>query len=532
MFLQDLWEKPTVAVGLALVFIAVFILRLFKRPTLPDRPIVGAKPGEWFPLQRARWRNTVDMKTATVAAYNYRDEACIFPIAGSQVLVHLPHKELQWLAERPDSDVNVLEQIIDMLQLDYTVMDPDLVHRPSHISLIAGILTRETGNLVPALLDEIEHSLAQFWGTDSDEFKSIGVYDSMTHVVGQVTNRAFVGLPFCRDPALLKSGIAFAQAIPVAATMLHLFPKFLRPILAPIITLPNRIHTNKFYALLRSEIEQRKARLERNEKPTSQGPGDFLQWSIEQAQSLPDPYFRKSSTLAGRVLIVNFTSIHTTSFAITHAILDLASAPASYTTELRAEITACLAAHGGKWGKRSLADMIKLDSVLRESQRVNSFATTAINRMVVNPAGITTPSGVHIPRGTMVCAPAYPVFHDEAIYSQAEEFLPFRFVPASAPAASENSEATPRMARQAFSTTSPAYTNFGHGKHACPGRFFASTTLKLMLAYMVLHYDFEMLPQRPENLWFAMNRIPPVTARLGIRRRKVAGGEEQIAASS
>jgi cytochrome P450 len=382
------------------------------------------------------------------------------------------------------------------------------------------------------LLDEIEHSLAQFWGTDTHEYKPIGVYDSMTHVVGQVTNRAFVGLPFCRDPALLKSGIAFAQAIPVAATMLHMFPKFIRPLLAPIITLPNRIHTNKFYALLRSEIEQRQARVECNEKSAQQGPGDFLQWSIEQAEGLPDPYFRKPSTLAGRVLIVNFTSIHTTSFAITHVILDLASSPSSYIDELRAEITTCLAAHGGKWGKRSLADMIKLDSVLRESQRVNSFATTAINRMVVNPAGITTPSGVHIPHGTMVCAPAYPVFHDEAIYSQPEKFLPFRFVPASSSSPSEEAGAAPRAARQAFSTTSPAYTNFGHGKHACPGRFFASTTLKLMLAYMVLHYDFEALPQRPDNLWFAMNRIPPVTAQLRIHRRKTADVGLQASTSS
>ncbi|CAK4032106.1 ent-kaurene oxidase [Lecanosticta acicola] len=524
-YLHAIWQRPETPLWLAAAlfvvgFTAIYRL-LFSDRSLPDLAIVGAKPNEWFPLQRARWRNTVDMKTATVQAYESRDRACIFPIGASQVLVHLPHKELQWLAERPDSDVNVLAQIIDMLQLDYTVMDPGLVHRPSHIPLIAGALTRETGNLVPELLDEIEHSVSEAWGTDTQAFKEIAVYPSMTKVVGQTTNRAFVGLPYCRDPALLEAAISFAQGIPVAAALLHSLPAPLRPLLAPFITLPNRINTNRFFRILRSDIKQRQARLSSQPTGTAEkGRNDFLEWSVKQAQTLDDPYFGKPDTLAGRILIVNFTSIHTTSFAITHAILDLAAGKQEYIDELREEITSCLAAHGGRWDKRSLADMTKLDSVLRESQRINSFATTSINRMVVNPAGITTPSGVHIKPGVMVCAPAYPVFHDPAIYSHADEFKPFRFAEQRAAVAQEGASAT-QKARTAFTTASPDYTNFGYGKHACPGRFFAATALRLTLAYMVMNYDFELQDKRAENSWFAMNRIPPVSATIRLRRRVV-----------
>lgn len=38
-------------------------------------------------------------------------------------------------------------------------MDPDLAHFPSHLSVISSPLTREVGNLIPDLLDEIWYSV-------------------------------------------------------------------------------------------------------------------------------------------------------------------------------------------------------------------------------------------------------------------------------------------------------------------------------------------------------------------------------------
>jgi ent-kaurene oxidase len=32
----------------------------------------------------------------------------------------------------------------------------------------------------------------------------------------------------------------------------------------------------------------------------------------------------------------------------------------------------------------------------------------------------------------------------------------------------------------------------GHGTHACPGRFFANAEMKLVLAYMLTHYDMKL----------------------------------------
>ncbi|KAI1341954.1 cytochrome P450 [Xylariaceae sp. FL0016] len=517
-------SRPAVLVP-ALCLVGYMIFQFLRPSKLPKIPVLGSKPGEWFPLLRARWRNAKDMKTATEVAYKqHYDGACLLPIAGAHDYVLLPITELQWLIDQPDSDLSMHEQTADALQLDHTIMDPQLAHNPIHVSLISGLLTRETGNLVPDLLDEIAHGVDNLWGLEKGGFKEICAYDVMRRVIGQATNRVFVGRPLCRDPALLDAGMAFAQDVPLTSTLLRFIPQVLRPLVALFVTIPNRIHTYQFYRILRPEITRRLKEYDARRgdpelKAAEKEPNDFLQWSIKQGKETGNPYHYSTDSLAGRILLLNFASIHTSSFAITHVLLDLASAKPEYLDELREEITAVLAEHDGQWNKRALAAMPKLDSVFRESQRVNSFVTVATNRIVANPKGITTPSGLKLPHGSVVCAPSYPVFHDPKIYPEPHAFKPFRFAEKRAAKEGEEGGSYIQRARQAFATTSPEYTAFGHGRHACPGRFFAASELKLMLAYLVMNYDIEYQEKRAENLWFGMNRVPPMAATIRIRRR-------------
>ena len=48
-------------------------------------------------------------------------------------------------------------------------------------------------------------------------------------------------------------------------------------------------------------------------------------------------------------------------------------------------------------------------------------------------------------------------------------------------------------------TGGDTFLSFGHGKYACPGRFFASHEIKLMLAQLVQHYDVAFMAKRPAN---------------------------------
>jgi len=53
-----------------------------------------------------------------------------------------------------------------------------------------------------------------------------------------------------------------------------------------------------------------------------------------------------------------------------------------------------------------------------------------------------------------------------------------------------------------------------------PGRFFVAHELKMVLAYLLENYEIKPLSERPKAMWLGSNIIPPVQAKIEIRRRK------------
>lgn len=65
--------------------------------------------------------------------------------------------------------------------------------------------------------------------------------------------------------------------------------------------------------------------------------------------------------------------------------------------------------------------------------------------------------------------------------------------------------------------------SFGHGKNTCPGRFFASLAVKMVMVKLLTEYDFKSLPgaTRPSNLVFhEFIFITPLQKKLVWRKRK------------
>lgn len=53
-----------------------------------------------------------------------------------------------------------------------------------------------------------------------------------------------------------------------------------------------------------------------------------------------------------------------------------------------------------------------------------------------------------------------------------------------------------------------------------PGRFFVAHELKMILAYLVQNYEIKPLAERPKTMWMGANIIPPVQAKIEVKRRK------------
>lgn len=73
---------------------------------------------------------------------------------------------------------------------------------------------------------------------------------------------------------------------------------------------------------------------------------------------------------------------------------------------------------------------------------------------------------------------------DPTTFEDPETFNPYRF------AHMRDQEGKQNQAH--LVSTGASHLGFGHGKHACPGRFFASNELKVMLCHIILKYDFKL----------------------------------------
>lgn len=126
---------------------------------------------------------------------------------------------------------------------------------------------------------------------------------------------------------------------------------------------------------------------------------------------------------------------------------------------------------------------------------------------------IKLPDGTTMPEGAVLMVSCHQMW-DESIYKNAMEFDPYRYL--------RMREETPdnEKAAQLVSTT-PNHMGFGHGKLACPGRFFAASEMKILMCHILLKYDIRPSENStPQILRHGVNLVADPMAKISIRRRK------------
>jgi len=258
-------------------------------------------------------------------------------------------------------------------------------------------------------------------------------------------------------------------------------------------------------------IKRRFRMMELYGKDYSGKPNDMLSWFMDEAQGEE----RSVRSLALRVLMVNFASVHTTSLTFAHALYHLAAHP-EYIQPMREEVDKIIREEG--WTKSALARMYKVDSFLRETNRFNSLGASTMTRKALQD--YTFSDGTFIPKGGFVSVAERHTHYDSDNYDRPEIFNPWRFIELGGGTEGANFIDTNNV-RYQMVTTGSSYVTFGHGKNACPGRFFAAHELKAMMAYLVMHYDVKMEQEGviPEPTWFATKLIPCPVAEVLFRKR-------------
>jgi len=423
-------------------------------------------------------------------------------------------KLVKELAGAPEHIVSFHEGVEESIQAKFT-MGRELSENQYHLNAVRTSLTRNLHACFPNVRDEIVCAFNDVLQLRESEWKSVTVLPAVMAIVARVSNRLFVGLPLCRDKAYLANNVYYTLDVFRSARRISLCPPFLRPLLGPLISNKNKSNA-KALEILGPLIEERLSK-EAEYGPEWPGkPNDFISWMFDMAQGEQ----RTTLPLTLRILSINMAAIHTSSMAFTQALFDLTTHP-EYLLPMREEVERVVSAEG--WTKAALNSMVKIDSFLRESQRLNNNGPVGMTRKILGKDGFRFSNGTVLPSGAYVCVAARPIHYDESNYENAATFDGFRFARERAEhMAHHDSNDEQDIFKRQMISTAVDHLPFGTGKHACPGRFFAVTELKAMMAHLVMDYDVkaEVEGVRPADDVFGTRIAPNPTGKVQIRKRQ------------
>ncbi|KAJ3488342.1 hypothetical protein NLI96_g2932 [Meripilus lineatus] len=405
---------------------------------------------------------------------------------------------VQGAVKFPDEKFSFSEAISELIQIKYT-LGKSLRDDPYHVEIIRSQLTRHIARELPAIHDEIVEAFTEVI-PPREEWTAVLALPAMGAIVARVSNRVFLGLPMCRNLEYLRIAVSHTIDIVNASNYLSFFPHILKPFASALFNASQQSFRDGV-RLLRPLIEDR---LQRAHEQGKEWPGKpwIIDEAVERKQNVEE--------IVRRLLFFNFAAIHTSSNSFTHALYHLAANP-EYMKPLRDEAEAVIKEEG--WTKAGMRKLRRLDSFMKESLRLNGINCTSLTRKALTE--VTLSDGTFIPAGTICVAASGATHTDDENYPNALDFSPFRF--------SEMREKEGENIGHQFVTTASDYISFGHGRHACPGRFFAANELKAMMTYLVLTYDVKFGDEgvRPPNRWFGFSVTPCPDTPVLFRKRRI-----------
>ncbi|PKS11763.1 hypothetical protein jhhlp_001752 [Lomentospora prolificans] len=205
---------------------------------------------------------------------------------------------------------------------------------------------------------------------------------------------------------------------------------------------------------------------------------DGVQWLMEHY----DAQNRKLTPeiLAEHELFLAVASIHSSSAIALSVLYDLLDERNLDAKNSIIEEISTVTKEYSNWTRPAVAKLIKLDSFIKESQRLHFMGHARVTRAARVP--YTFADGLHLPKGTMAQILHSGPQMDPEFYEDPETFDPWRFL---------RKRETIDPYKFQFASLSNIETTFGAGFHACPARNYAADTLKLVIVHLLTSYDIK-----------------------------------------
>ncbi|CAI6095198.1 unnamed protein product [Clonostachys chloroleuca] len=317
---------------------------------------------------------------------------------------------------------------------------------------------------------------------------SAPLYPMMINMVVLLNARSLFGEELIKNQRFMNSALGYVEETLLNAEIIKLLPKFL---------VPARI----------AEKDQR------NLGQSTPQRNDCIQWIIDTA---PKQNAWTAERVIYELMAIWFGSVHILSTTIVYVVHDLCLHP-EYIDPIRRELEASYDEF-----ERTGHGLPLLDSFIKESARLTPVESMSVRRCALRPFSMS--DGTKLEVGEWACAPAGAINTREDYYPFPKSLSGFRFVD-SALLAAIDEDTNPPAARQAkhskLADVDHSFLMWGTGRMACPGRFYSAAFMKIIVAQLLMNYDFTLAnPEAPRWISWRVTKIPRPWTKLVFTSRK------------
>ncbi|KAI0129029.1 putative cytochrome P450 [Xylariales sp. AK1849] len=433
-----------------------------------------------------------------------------FPHSNTGFMLLLPLELIGEYARQPESVVSFNTYVRDVMHAKYTLFGDNVLDNNTQKPIVYRELFQKLSDKMGMMNEELVLAMKAVLIPDEKGNININMWDTATKFLSRTSNRIIVGHPLCRNQEYLDAAVHYAVNMFSLAVYIRFIPPFLRPLIAPLVQRPLTRDRDIVAKHAVPIIEERMKVIEEAEEKGVEPhlPNDLLSAAMKAARKDPNAKLEYTPLmLVNRILAFNFLQSYSNTLTLTNSVYDLISLPEDLFDEtvadIRNEISSQLEKTTEPWSHEFVENLEIMDSFIRESLRSNPIGEVGLERTIKAKDGFTFSNGLHVPYGATLAAPLKAIQHDSRNF-------PGGFNP---------KRALQDPSRPRITTISPDFLNFGLGRPACSGRWFAANLQKLALGHLLMDYDFQHLDKRPEGVRKVTLVEPCGRAQITLRKR-------------
>ncbi|KAE8350518.1 cytochrome P450 [Aspergillus coremiiformis] len=421
------------------------------------------------------------------------------------------------LIDAPHQNLSLHAVAKEILQPKYTMhgfewQDQRGVEGTGFVRALRSRLTAHLPAILPDLQRIVNSAIADELSVPSaDGFIHVRLFAMIKRTVTNVNCFTFFGEELSQNAEFTTAALEFPQTVVLAAEVLRITPNFLRGYVASLVT-GGHSAAKTIFRYLEPIVQQRLAlRVIDGGSSQTHAPVDCMQWLIDTS---PRKTPWSTPRMVGEIMAVWFGSVHQLAMTTTYAIEDLCL-HMEYIEPLRSEIHQYSANSCG----RNVEKMPLLDSFIKESIRCTNSDAITVRRKALTP--FVFRDGLQVDRDDWVCIPQRGMMYDPSRYSDPAGFDGFRFARANKILREGYVPVeVPDRVPSILTDVSADWPIWGLGNTACPGRFYASTILKLILVCILDEWDCRLLaPNAPRSRTWRSSIVPRESTVILFHRR-------------